>query len=130
MTDLYTSYETSIALRDAGAPQELRLRKDAGQTRLAHSVATGAVTISGCVPSFSGVTDGAYWADTPARPGWRLRSDTVEIDRYTSPEWFVRAFRADEIIEALGDRLWIVERMDDSGEFDVGRYNYTVDRIE
>lgn len=119
MADLYTSYSTSLALRDAGAEQEPHPHKDAGQIRLAHSVATGAVTISGCVPSFSGVTDGAYWADTPARPGWALRNDTVEIDRCTNPEWFVRAFRADEIIETLHAATGLVEIGSCDDEWDV-----------
>lgn len=67
MADLYTSYETSLALQSAGAPQDVLgaffLCPDEGFTR-------------------------HFWC-----------SLSPMLERHP------RAFRADEIIEALGDRL-------------------------
>jgi hypothetical protein len=67
VSDLYTSYETSLALRDAGAPQDASQRKP-------------------------------RWCPVNRKHGH------VEVMMSNYPQC-ERAFRADEIIDALGDRL-------------------------
>lgn len=76
MTALYTSYSTSVALRDAGAPQAQ-----------AEKV--------------------WYFSETSKQP--RLVNDYPSGQR-PDPMNPARAFRADEIIEALGDRLDAIDR--------------------
>jgi len=66
-SSLYTSHETSVALRDAGAPQDASQRKP-------------------------------RWCPVNRKHGH------VEVMMSNYPQC-ERAFRADEIIEALGDRL-------------------------
>jgi hypothetical protein len=83
MSTLYTSYDTSLRLKQAGAPQD-------GAERM------------------------WYWNET--RHEWRLANqDAVQPDDPGDP---CRAFRADEIIEALGICLSAIYRSV-TGCFDV-----------
>ena len=72
MADYFTSYSTSVALRDAGAPQEASQRKP-------------------------------RWCPVNRKHG----HGEVMMSNYPHCE---RAFRADEIIVALGDRLDAIDR--------------------
>lgn len=63
---LFTSYSTSLALRDAGAPQD---------------------------------GDQFWWIDSITGTGIRCSHP------FSNPKTHSRAFRSDEIIEALGDRF-------------------------
>lgn len=67
----YTSYETSVALRDAGAPQ----------------------------------MDGEKYWGAYIGGGNRLRNDPAYTGSDNDRAQYPRAFRADEIIEALGHRF-------------------------
>lgn len=81
MADLYTSYETSIALRDAGAPQDASQRKP-------------------------------RWCPVNRKHGH------VEVMMSNYPQC-ERAFRADEIIEALYAATGLVDIGSCDDEWDV-----------
>ena len=78
MADLYTSFSTSLALRDAGAPQDGRFVRRAN-------------------------------GDVIEAWGSRLAEH--------APEHFVACFRADEIVEALGQELCAVFHVEADGAF-------------
>ena len=77
MADLYTSFSTSLALRDAGAPPQ-------------------------------GGLDSAYWSEDG-----RLRLPQPPLSR----DGWIRSFRADEIVEALGQELCAVFHVEADGAF-------------